>query len=445
MFPPCSFLEPVGGESVEASAHGILSKVQVRLNTNLKALSLQQLVEQKRRMHLASFAYLLDELEKELQEQAQGSEARAREEMDQMAHDCRACDLCDSIMEQCRAILAAHESCTAEDYHNDDLYRSLVSESLDTKEMGKNKFRLWLYGREFAYYLRPKPLKGCNRQWNLLQETELANEADDEKVAELALALCRGNGLVMRSVDERSSYGETPLISAAADGERWALPESACPRHPCHDSARTLEICLNPHPPQRTPHAPHAADPVPTRRAAFLELLVKARADVHATTTDKAESAVLLAATFGRVHAIEALALLGASVTAPDKLGRTPVLAAARNGLCDAIRALAGAGADVSTPDREGRTPLHAAAVYGHVEAIEALAQLGAGVETADQEGRTPVYSAAMYGHAAAVAALVRRGASVATPCGSGRSPLLAAEEAGHAEAAQVLRQLGAQ
>ena len=49
-------------------------------------------------------------------------------------------------------------------------------------------------------------------------------------------------------------------------------------------------------------------------------------------TTGKQESAVLLAATYGRVHAIEALAQRGSSVTAQDKLGRTPVLAAARNG-----------------------------------------------------------------------------------------------------------------
>jgi hypothetical protein len=213
-------LEPVGGESVEASAHGILNKVQVRLNTNLKAWSLQQLVDQKRRMHLASFEYLLDELDKELREQARGLEARAREETDQKAHVYRASDLCDAIMAQCRLILAAHESCTADEFHDDDLYRSLVSESLDAKEMGKNKFRLWLYGSEFAFYLGPKPLNGCNRQWHLLQETRLASAADNDAGAELALALCKGNGLLMRSVHERSIFDETPLLSAAANGER---------------------------------------------------------------------------------------------------------------------------------------------------------------------------------------------------------------------------------
>ena len=194
--------------------------MQVRLNTNLKARSLPQLVEQKRRMHLAAFERLLDELDEELREQAQGAEARAREETDRMARDYGASKLCDAIMAQCRAMLAAHESCAAGDFHDDDLYRLLVSESLDAKEMGKNKFRLWLHGREFAYYLGPKPLNGCNRQWHLLQETSLASAAGDEGRAELALALCKGNGLVMRSVDERSGFGETPLISAAADGER---------------------------------------------------------------------------------------------------------------------------------------------------------------------------------------------------------------------------------
>ena len=57
LFAPCSFLEPMGGEAVEVTPHGVVCKLHVRLNANAKALTLAELRGRRRAMHLAAFAF----------------------------------------------------------------------------------------------------------------------------------------------------------------------------------------------------------------------------------------------------------------------------------------------------------------------------------------------------------------------------------------------------
>jgi hypothetical protein len=87
--------------------------------------------------------------------------------------------------------------------------------------MGKTKFLLWLRGTESAGSINTyKHLKACHREWNLKQQCRLAELEGRDARAALALELCRSTGLVRREMEERNNFGETPLMRAAADGER---------------------------------------------------------------------------------------------------------------------------------------------------------------------------------------------------------------------------------
>jgi hypothetical protein len=204
---------------VEVTTFGVLGKVRVRLNANLKARSLAELVAQKRIMHNAAFGYLISELERELREQLDGPDCLERMKTDQYAKewDGNPTYLVDRIVEECREVQAKHGRVSTEDYLDDDVYRSLVSESLMVKDMGKDKFSLWLRGNETAWAITSKGLKECSREWSMRQEQRLASLSEEEGVG-MALGLCRSKGLLRSSVDERDVFGETPLLSAAGDG-----------------------------------------------------------------------------------------------------------------------------------------------------------------------------------------------------------------------------------
>ena len=83
LFVPCSFLEPQGGEVMEVTSDGLLGKVHIRINMNIKSRTCEDLVSMKKEMHISSFKYLLGELEKELKESAKSDEAveRARNDI----------------------------------------------------------------------------------------------------------------------------------------------------------------------------------------------------------------------------------------------------------------------------------------------------------------------------------------------------------------------------
>ena len=203
------------------TTEGVVGKVHVRVNANLKARSLRELEEAKKRMHVAAFHFLLDELETELKELAAGEEAAERSRTDTACSSYFSVEaLCDGIMKDCRSILAKHEGRAAADFLDDGAYRYFVAESLETKDMGRYKFLLWLHGTDNAGEINSyKDLKMCHREWNQLQHRRLAGLQGPER-AHAALQLCRSLGLVRSEIEERNNFDETPLIRAAADGER---------------------------------------------------------------------------------------------------------------------------------------------------------------------------------------------------------------------------------
>ena len=230
------------------------SERQVRVNANLKTLTVEEIREQKKSMHLTAFAFAIDEVtqppcstklcpkgltaatpfeeqvKRDLRAAANGSKAADRARLDRTAAQTSCLQLVEGIVAQCNAILGRHREVEADRYLKDSVNRAMVAESLAVKEMAMAKYDLWLCGTEQAGHLLARGLRACWREMILRKERDVELCADAEEQAQMALDLCRGRGLLLESADEKDSFGEEPLLAAAANGERFA---SICPV--CHD------------------------------------------------------------------------------------------------------------------------------------------------------------------------------------------------------------------
>ena len=57
----------------------------------------------------------------------------------------RLTDVLECIMQQCLVILQRHKALPPADYVDDIIFRSLVTDLLNTKQWSKEKLRLWLH------------------------------------------------------------------------------------------------------------------------------------------------------------------------------------------------------------------------------------------------------------------------------------------------------------
>ena len=67
LWPTGSYIEPNGPSYTVEGGGGLLTMVPVRINANVKALTVEELRTQKKDMHLASFRYLLAETARDLE------------------------------------------------------------------------------------------------------------------------------------------------------------------------------------------------------------------------------------------------------------------------------------------------------------------------------------------------------------------------------------------
>jgi ankyrin repeat protein len=118
----------------------------------------------------------------------------------------------------------------------------------------------------------------------------------------------------------------------------------------------------------------------------------------------------------------------GASVSAKNKLGETPLYVAAEKGEIDMARLLVAKGADAKARTPNGETVLHAASMIESTVLTTELIQAGAELNAANQDGETPLQWAALTGTFLAVKALADAGADLnAQDTRLGNTPLHAA------------------
>ena len=103
----------------------------------------------------------------------------------------------------------------------------------------------------------------------------------------------------------------------------------------------------------------------------------------------------------------ECLRLVAARANLEHRLGgETPLLASVRVNRRAMVAVLLEAGASQSAADADGFSPLHCAAFYGHEKIAQLLLASGAYPEAVDNHGNTPLVVAAFKGHGAIVSLL---------------------------------------
>lgn len=182
-------------------------------------------------------------------------------------------------------------------------------------------------------------------------------------------------------VNGRTEYGETPLQSAAFNGQTEvaeyliSVGSKVSARGqgggtPLHWAATAGQL-------------------------AVAQLLIKSGAIVEAKD-DEGETPLFWIAGSPYVWTEQGLTAkyliqCGAKVSATDKKGRTPLHEAATENILVAAKLLVEAGADINVKDIEGQTPLHVAADHGSSDVAKYLTDIGANVNARDNRGKTPL------------------------------------------------------
>jgi len=412
LWPPCSFLEPSGPSYLVEGSDSFLTMLPVGINANGKALTVEELVTQKKDLHISVFKHAADDLHRELYKMAEERAAKERldrdwaRKRDGNIHTVEG--LLGKLEDGVLAVLQAHERTPPEDYLQEGKYRRMVVEMLDARTHALAALSFYLEDPTYdVAAMMSYSNEDLYRDYLSFLRRTLPT-AGEERV-KCAEYLCRVAGLVESGADEVDRAGRTRLMAAAAVGA----------------GSETVE------------------------------LLVAAGGNINAAVADRDSrerragwTALMYAAAAGNVAAVEALCRLKADVNGPCSNSRTPLFRAAMYGHVGAVEALVRHGALVDVTDKKGSTPLFKAAQYGHVSTVEALRRAGARLDLRDEDCATALYRAAENGQAAVVKALCGLGAAVDPVGGDGvpspMVPLMAAARGGHAAVVQALCDAGA-
>jgi hypothetical protein len=384
LYVPCSFLEQCGPKQVEATDHGVVEMIPVRVNANLKTKTIEELVDQKKNTHMAAFEYVIHEIDRELHSTAETENAQqrllndeSRDKGPEVVEGAQVNTFLDRIVGQCKDVMAKHQATSSSDYVNDGIFRSLVMEMINVKAMAVSKLKEWLKNTKssFIRFRWNSPLRTAHRRYIAFLERRLLNCPDADKKA-ASLELCKITGLIAESVQERNELEETALMSMAAAGS----------------SMKTLK------------------------------LMVDAGADTNECRPDGVFP-LWLAAQFGHAWCIRSLVELKANTNRAANDGATPVYIAAQSGNSDCIEVLAELRADVLLADKKGMAPVHEAAMNGNEKCIKVLFNLKADLTVRNASGLTPLALAKKNKHtecARAISDLISDGGTEVS-----RSPLV--------------------
>lgn len=279
----------------------------------------------------------------------------------------------------------------------------------------------------------------------------------------LSLAAARGHCDVVRrlaaagaSLGHTDMAGQCPLVHAARHGRLsvvgyllacdWLVPTSE------NESESSQEI-------SREEAAQQA---VVAAAAQGHESIVEYLLDMAEVIVDRpdsliGETALTIAAANGSTATVSALLARGASPTAVNAKGLSPLMLAAREGHWGTAERLLQGTLSSSTDtilddavtlleqrDSAGRTALMLGASEGHTNLIELFLDKGSILESRDNEGLTAICWSCVRGRLAAVQNLIDRGADVNTSDNTGRTPLDLAAFQGNPKLVQLLLEKGA-
>jgi ankyrin repeat protein len=440
LFLPMSYVVQSGARRVEQSAKCEVTVFPVRVSVNLKAERVEQLEEKKKSIHLTGFEFRANEVRQRLQRLMEegGAEARLKKEKDsqgmfwEKAHSVEG--YVEAQVKKVEAVLLRHRERAAADYSDDDVYRKLVSESLEAARMAESAVIWWLRDkRQFIYLIEGEPLLECQRRFEsfLMLECRRSVEAGAHRVA--VVELCRSRNLLRVDASERDENGETGLIALAARGgsaDDVRLLVAAGAGVGAVDMLGQSAIYL-------------AAQ---QGHAEVVEALARAGADCNQVDTG-GTTPLRICSSNGHLRCVEFLLKQGVDVNRARDDGTTPLFMASQNGHCDVVEALLRGGADVNKVTNvtsDVVTPLYVASHFGRCSVVEALLRGGADVNKVTNDGNTPLFVASQNGYCDVVEALLRGGADVNKARNDGATPLIMASEDGHCDVVEALLRGGA-
>ncbi|MEO5922708.1 MAG: ankyrin repeat domain-containing protein [Bryobacteraceae bacterium] len=180
-------------------------------------------------------------------------------------------------------------------------------------------------------------------------------------------------------------------------------------------------------------------DAVKSENLAAVKAALAKGASVSATDAD-GSTPLHWAAQRNQDEIVAALLTAGAKVEVKTRFNVTPLSLAAMNGNAKMIARMLDAGADANGTSNEGQTVLMTASLNGNPDAIKLLIQRGAKVNVIEPyKGQTALMFAAGEGNTQAVAQLVEFGSDVKVKSKGGYTAFLFAIRNHHTEAAKVL------
>ncbi len=399
IFLPMSYVVQCGEWRVERSVMGDVTVIPVRVSVNLKAERLEQLEGKKKSIHLTGFEFRVNEVRQRLHQLAKegGAETRLKIDKDREGYAWNKLHSVDGYVEaqmkKVEAVLSRHRARAAADYSDDDVYRSLVSESLEAARMAESALLWWLRDKGRPIYrIEGHSLLLCQRYFESFLKLKCRRTDDENGRRSAAAELCRSRNLLRVHAADRDENGETPLIALAARGG--------------------------------------SVDDV--------RLLVAASADLGSVDS-LGRSAMYWAAMQGHADVVEALANAGADCNQASMNGYTPLSQCSDRGHLNCVDVLLRKGADVNKATNDGATPLFEASQKGHCDVVDALLRGCADVNRATNDGRTPLFKASQNGHCDVVDALLRGCADVNRATNDGRTPLFVASYNGHSNCVETL------
>ena len=298
--------------------------IQVKVNINLKAQNIEDMVSKRQQMHLASFVFLEDSVKYDVQKIADEENAfneRLQEDKFRKNHNVN--EFVEGIVRQVVVRRQLHEKINFTDYLDNDIFRGLVIDMLDTCAMAQSKMRLYLEDKSLYIYDVAQLSLGAAHRMRIAHCTKNLPEIL-QKRKEATIALCRLKGL-----QNALNTDQKALINAAANG-------------------LSLED---------------------------LKLLLDTGIDVD-EKDDDGSTALYVAAQCGNARCIENLVQLKASVNIRDREERTPLFAAAKIGNMDCVKLLVMLRADVNLEDKQKSTALMVAAAAGYFDCVKELANM---------------------------------------------------------------------
>ncbi|CAK9824589.1 Protein TANC2 [Anthophora retusa] len=279
----------------------------------------------------------------------------------------------------------------------------------------------------------------------------------------LSLAAARGHCDVVRrlaaagaSLGHTDMAGQCPLVHAARHGRLsvvgyllacdWVVPTNENETEGNQDIGREEA----------------AQQAVVAAAAQGHESIVEYLLDMSEVIVDRpdtliGETALTIAAANGSTATVSALLARGASPTAVNAKGLSPLMLAAREGHWGTAERLLQGTLSSSTDtilddaaslldqrDPAGRSALMLAASEGHTNLIELFLDKGSVLESRDKEGMTALCWACVRGRLTTVQNLIDHGADVNTNDNTGRTPLDLAAFQGNPKLVQLLLEKGA-